>query len=93
MENVLQLAPRCLLIMLVPFALFFFGVFFTALVTERRRKREQTRAVLAMLRPDAEEQTVSRYAYAIEQQQREPMLHTRIQPVYFRGRKITPHHL
>jgi hypothetical protein len=90
MENALHLAPRLLLLMMVPVGLIFFGAFFAAITKERRRNQTQrpTRAVLGEFQ-QTQDAPRSRYAYAIEQQEREPLVYQQIQPIYFRGRKLT----
>ena len=87
MDNALHIATRLLLVMMIPAALIFLGVFFAAVTAERRRRKQPTLAALGRFEP-VEKHPVSRYAYAIEQQEREPLVYTQVQPVYFRGRKL-----
>ncbi len=71
--------------------LIFFGVFFAAVTAERRRRNKVTRAILGQLEPlqeHHEDAPRSRYAYAMEQLEREPLVYQQIQPVYFRGRNL-----
>jgi hypothetical protein len=92
METAIHLAPQLLLIMIVPVALIFFGVFFAAVTAERRRRHKVTRAILGQLEPTHEHEDTaprSRYAYAMEQQEREPLVYQQVRPIYFRGRKLT----
>ncbi len=77
--------------MLIPFSLFFFGVFFAAMGSERRKQHTQTRASRVRFVPASEpERPRSRYAFALEQQERERVMYTQIQPVYFRGQRTNP---
>jgi hypothetical protein len=90
-NTALHLAPRLLLLMMVPVGLIFFGTFFAAVTKERRQKnrtQRPIRAVLGLFEQDHEAPR-SRYAYAIEQQEREPLVYQQVRPIYFRGRKLT----
>jgi hypothetical protein len=96
METALHFAPQLLLVMMIPAGLIFFGVFFAAVTAERRRRNKVTRAILGQLEPMHEkvphlheELPRSRYAYAMEQMEREPLVYQNIQPIYFRGRDLT----
>lgn len=88
METALHLLPRLLFVMMIPAGLIFFGVFFAAVTAERRRRNRVTRAILGQLEPMHETVPRSRYAYAMEQLEREPLIYQQLQPVYFRGRKL-----
>jgi hypothetical protein len=95
METALHLLPRLLFVMMIPAGLIFFGVFFAAVTTERRRRNKVTRAILGQLEPMHEtmphfheEVPRSRYAYAMEQLEREPFVYQSIQPIYYRGRDL-----
>jgi len=93
MATALHLAPRLLLVMLLPLGLIFFGVFFAAVTAERKRRNKAVRAMLGELEPTAHKVIphASRYAYAIEQLQREQeqerqQLHfTQVRPIRFRS--------
>ena len=92
METALHLAPRLLLILMVPAGLIFFGTFFAAVAKDQRRRQGQTqkptRAILGQLEPTHEAAPRGRYAYAIEQQEREPLVYQQVRPIYFRGRNL-----
>jgi hypothetical protein len=88
METALHLAPRLLLILMIPAGLIFFGTFFAAVTKERRRRDKVTRAILGQLEPVHEIAPRGRYAYAIEQQEREPLVYQQVRPIYFRGSKL-----
>jgi hypothetical protein len=81
-------APRLLLLMMVPAGLIFFGVFFAAVAKERRRRLQKpTHAVLGAFQT-IQDAPRSRYAYALEQQEREPLVYQQVRPIYFRGREF-----
>ena len=79
--------------MLFPLGLMFFGVFFAAITSERRRRNKTVRAMLGEFEPSHHEPTYkavphhSRYGYALEQQQheREQLHFTQLRPIRFRS--------
>jgi hypothetical protein len=92
METALHLAPRLLLFLMVPAGLIFFGTFFAAVTKEQRHRQGQahkpTRAILGHLEQTHEAAPRSRYAYAMEQQEHEPLVYQQVRPIYFRGSKF-----
>lgn len=92
MEIALHLAPRLLLLMMLPIGLIFFVAFFALATKDRRRlgrSQKLARAVRGFFQ-QLHHAPRSRYAYAMEQQQREHLFSVHVQPIYFRGRKLTP---
>ncbi|HXB62534.1 MAG TPA: hypothetical protein VNU94_06775 [Acidobacteriaceae bacterium] len=91
MEATLHLAPRLLPWMMLPAGLMVFCVFFAAVAKGRQSRSQKATSAVRGFFQQLQDAHGSRYAYAMEQQKREPLLCQQIQPIYFRGRNLAPH--